>query len=91
MLHLFFYDYIFTSLVCSSSLDGLDADSEGEGTYSRYDNSGCSTKEDSSGLGNSGDELDSPETNPDFQIRPAGTLPFAQSKVLSFTTHALPL
>ncbi|XP_073480314.1 rho guanine nucleotide exchange factor 28 isoform X1 [Aquarana catesbeiana] len=65
----------------SSSLDGLDADSEGEGTYSRYDNSGCSAKEDSSGLlGNSGDELDSPETNPDFQIRPAGTLPFAQSK-----------
>ncbi|KAM5192206.1 rho guanine nucleotide exchange factor 28 isoform 1-T2 [Mantella aurantiaca] len=65
----------------SSSLDGLDADSEGEGNYSRYDNSGCSTKEDSSGLlGNSGDELDSPETNPDFQIRPAGTLPFAQSK-----------
>ncbi|XP_072272361.1 rho guanine nucleotide exchange factor 28 isoform X2 [Pyxicephalus adspersus] len=65
----------------SSSLDGLDADSEGEGTYSRYDNSGCSAKEDSSGLlGNSGDELDSPETNPDFQIRQAGTLPFAQSK-----------
>ncbi|XP_018426730.1 PREDICTED: rho guanine nucleotide exchange factor 28-like [Nanorana parkeri] len=70
-----------TPKIPSSSLDGLDADSEGEGTYSRYDNSGCSAKEDSSGLlGNSGDELDSPETNPDFQIRPAGTLPFAQSK-----------
>ncbi|XP_068104536.1 rho guanine nucleotide exchange factor 28 isoform X2 [Hyperolius riggenbachi] len=65
----------------SSSLDGLDADSDGEESYSRYDNSASSAKEDSSGhLGNSGDELDSPETNPDYQMRQVGTLPFAQSK-----------
>ncbi|KAE8636013.1 hypothetical protein XENTR_v10002813 [Xenopus tropicalis] len=61
----------------SSSLDGLDADSEGEGTYPRY-SSGSSIKQDSPGLlGNSGDELDSPERNaePDFPIRGVGTLP----------------
>ncbi|KAM9329930.1 rho guanine nucleotide exchange factor 28-like [Gastrophryne carolinensis] len=65
----------------SSSLDGLDADSEGEGTYSGYDHSGSSTKDDSSRLlGNSGDELDASETNPDSQSRQVGTLPFIQSK-----------
>ncbi|XP_063819936.1 rho guanine nucleotide exchange factor 28 isoform X2 [Pseudophryne corroboree] len=67
----------------SSSLDGLDADSEGEGTYSRYHDSSSPTKEDTSGLlGNSGDELDSPETNADlsFQISQSGTLPLSQSK-----------
>ncbi|XP_069818907.1 rho guanine nucleotide exchange factor 28 isoform X2 [Dendropsophus ebraccatus] len=65
----------------SSSLDGLDADSEGEGTYSRYSESPA--KEDSSGfLGNSADELDSSETSAerDFQNRQAGTLPLLQSK-----------
>ncbi|XP_018120644.1 rho guanine nucleotide exchange factor 28 isoform X2 [Xenopus laevis] len=61
----------------SSSLDGLDADSEGEGAYPRY-NSGSSVKQDSPALlANSGDELDSPERNaePDFRIRGVGTLP----------------
>ncbi|XP_041436433.1 rho guanine nucleotide exchange factor 28 isoform X2 [Xenopus laevis] len=61
----------------SSSLDGLDADSEGEGTYPRY-SAGSSFKQDSTALlGNSGDELDSPERNaePDFPIRGLGTLP----------------
>ncbi|XP_075035899.1 rho guanine nucleotide exchange factor 28 isoform X2 [Mixophyes fleayi] len=67
----------------SSSLDGLDADSEGEGTYSRYHDSSSPAKEDSSDLlGNSGDELDSPEANADqhFQIGQSGTLPFSHSK-----------
>ncbi|XP_056395877.1 rho guanine nucleotide exchange factor 28 [Hyla sarda] len=65
----------------SSSLDGLDADSEGEGTYSRYPDS--PVKEDSSSyIGNSADELDSSETSAerDFQSRQAGTLPLLQSK-----------
>ncbi|KAM3939560.1 rho guanine nucleotide exchange factor 28 isoform 2-T2 [Leptodactylus fuscus] len=67
----------------SSSLDGLDADSEGEGTYPRYQSPDSSAKEDSSGfLGNSADELDSSETSAerDFSNRQAGTLPFLQSK-----------
>ncbi|XP_073535925.1 rho guanine nucleotide exchange factor 28 isoform X5 [Phyllobates terribilis] len=67
----------------SSSLDGLDADSEGEGTYSRYQSPESPAPEDSSGfLGNSADELDSSEaiTERDFQNRQAGTLPLLQSK-----------
>ncbi|XP_075694295.1 rho guanine nucleotide exchange factor 28 isoform X2 [Rhinoderma darwinii] len=67
----------------SSSLDGLDADSEGEGTYSRYQSPDSPAKEDSSGfLGNSADELDLSETSTerDFQSRQAGTLPLLQSK-----------
>ncbi|XP_071994686.1 rho guanine nucleotide exchange factor 28 isoform X2 [Engystomops pustulosus] len=67
----------------SSSLDGLDADSEGEGTYSRYQSPDSPALEDSSGfLGNSADELDSSETSAerDFQNRQAGTLPLLQSK-----------
>ncbi|CAJ0925418.1 unnamed protein product [Ranitomeya imitator] len=77
------------SIVCeappsfSSSLDGLDADSEGEGTYSRYQSPESPAQEDSSGfLGNSADELDSSEaiTERDFQNRQAGTLPLLQSK-----------
>ncbi|XP_069606571.1 rho guanine nucleotide exchange factor 28 isoform X1 [Ranitomeya imitator] len=67
----------------SSSLDGLDADSEGEGTYSRYQSPESPAQEDSSGfLGNSADELDSSEaiTERDFQNRQAGTLPLLQSK-----------
>ncbi|XP_073440173.1 rho guanine nucleotide exchange factor 28 isoform X2 [Dendrobates tinctorius] len=67
----------------SSSLDGLDADSEGEGTYSRYQSPESPAPEDSSGfLGNSTDELDSSEaiTERDFQNRQAGTLPLLQSK-----------
>ncbi|KAM4808291.1 rho guanine nucleotide exchange factor 28 [Rhinophrynus dorsalis] len=66
----------------SSSLDGLDADSEGEGSYIRYHSS---DKQDSSGLlVNSADELDSPERNADqdFPIRGAGTLPLTQGKDL---------
>ncbi|KAM4050360.1 rho guanine nucleotide exchange factor 28 isoform 2-T2 [Anomaloglossus baeobatrachus] len=67
----------------SSSLDGLDADSEGEGTYSRYQSPESPAPEDSSGfLGNSADELDSSEaiTERHFQNRQAGTLPLLQSK-----------
>ncbi|XP_066459002.1 rho guanine nucleotide exchange factor 28 isoform X2 [Eleutherodactylus coqui] len=67
----------------SSSLDGLDADSEGEGTYSRYQSSDSPAKEDSSRfLGNSADELDLSETiaERDFQNRQVGTLPLLQSK-----------
>ncbi|KAG9488085.1 hypothetical protein GDO78_007732 [Eleutherodactylus coqui] len=67
----------------SSSLDGLDADSEGEGTYSRYQSSDSPAKEDSSSfLGNSADELDLSETiaERDFQNRQVGTLPLLQSK-----------
>ncbi|XP_040277387.1 rho guanine nucleotide exchange factor 28 isoform X1 [Bufo bufo] len=67
----------------SSSLDGLDADSESEGTYSRYQSADSPSKEDSSiFLGNSADELDSSETSNerDFQNRQAGTLPLLQSK-----------
>ncbi|MEE6458623.1 hypothetical protein FKM82_000364 [Ascaphus truei] len=66
----------------SSSLDGLDADSEGEGNYIRY-SSGSSVQPDSSGLlGNSGDELDSPETNCDqgLYIRGTATLPLSPGK-----------
>ncbi|XP_053557395.1 rho guanine nucleotide exchange factor 28 isoform X2 [Bombina bombina] len=64
----------------SSSLDGLDADSEGEGTYVRY---GSAANQESSGRqANSGDELESLESNADqdFPIRSAGTLPLSQGK-----------
>ncbi|KAG8456479.1 hypothetical protein GDO86_002312 [Hymenochirus boettgeri] len=62
----------------SSSLDGLDADSEGECSYTRY-NCGATVKKGSSTLlGHSGDELDSP-ANRDPRIKVA-TLPLSQGK-----------
>ncbi|KAM4707162.1 rho guanine nucleotide exchange factor 28 [Discoglossus pictus] len=66
----------------SSSLDGLEADSEDEGTYRSY-GPGTTVKQESSGLlENSGDELDSLDTSAerDFSIRGAGTLPLSQGK-----------
>ncbi|XP_063309809.1 rho guanine nucleotide exchange factor 28 isoform X2 [Pelobates fuscus] len=66
----------------SSSLDGLEADSEDEGSYVRYHSPGSVTQDTVGLLGNSGDELDSPETNTerDFHIQSSGTLPLSQGK-----------
>ncbi|XP_053331588.1 rho guanine nucleotide exchange factor 28 isoform X4 [Spea bombifrons] len=67
----------------SSSLDGLEADSEDEESYPRNHSPKSSVHEDSSGLlGNSGDELDSPETNAErnFHVRGSETLPLSQGK-----------
>uniref|UniRef100_A0A8C5QQD6 Rho guanine nucleotide exchange factor 28 n=1 Tax=Leptobrachium leishanense TaxID=445787 RepID=A0A8C5QQD6_9ANUR len=62
----------------SSSLDGLEADSEDDGY--QYHGTG-SAKQDSIGLlGNSGDELDSLESEQDFRIRGSGTLPLSLGK-----------
>ncbi|KAM8960829.1 rho guanine nucleotide exchange factor 28 [Pelodytes ibericus] len=67
----------------SSSLDGLEADSEDEGSYVGYHSPDSSVKQDSSGLlENSADELESPGSTCEqrFHIRKSGTLPLSQGK-----------